>query len=303
MKTFNYDRWKLTVDLDRWIEVAKLQREELYDMLGKIFGCDISLCRTDSCEQSKNVYEVKAGNNTICHMVFEFFGRTNFYVVAIYDDCHENYNLRIKPKRRLELSSEVFYFFKNGIDSIMFNHSSDSGAYGIYCLSTIIIGGDIDITFTTDSEESVCKLVNDYLEIFDVITKYRRERSYENCEKSMISELFEAYKVILSKIDSKVCIFRVEVKCLEHLTYGEGSLKSMRMQVNGHFVSCYSSDTVKWEWQDNLVHWETFSYIDGKVFDGRMKEVTDDKLKETIISNIAEGKAKWDEFQKQLKSN
>lgn len=300
MKTFNYDRWKLTVDLDKWIELAKIQREELYDMLEKIFGCDISL----NCEQSKNVYEVKAGNNTICHMGFEFFGKTNFYVVIIYDSHHESYNLRRKPKRRLELSSEVFYFFRNGIDHITFSHSGDPKAYrGAYCISTIIVNGDIDITFTTNSEVSVCKLVNDYLEIFDVITKYRRERSYENCEKSMISELFEAYKVILSKIDSKVRIFRVEVKCREHLTYGEGSLKSMCMQVNGHFVSCYSSDTVKWEWQDNLIHWETFSYIDGKVFNGRMKEVTDEKQKETIISNIAEGKAKWDEFQKQLKSN
>ena len=75
----------------------------------------------------------------------------------------------------------------------------------------------------------------------------------------------------------------------------------MRAIVNGEsYVMCDGKGNV--EWEENLIHHETFTYFNGKVY-GFKREVTDEDYAKKVLSGMEEGKQIYQKIAAELKKN
>ncbi|MDE5830572.1 MAG: hypothetical protein K2H53_02600 [Clostridia bacterium] len=288
-KIFNYKRWEYTITQERLLKESRLEHKEFLQMLKKYVFHE----RVLSLSKQDNYYKVVTEKRKEYSVVFERPSKGSYYVIILHEDYYTAYGYMIKPVR-FSLSYQVFEYKKGSPEEIMF-HCTYNDYLEQYLLWTKMFNC-IDVTFTSTRDASVVELVrdSDYSFILDAITRYK-------ANECGINELFEVYNLIFKKITSKVYGFTVKVESNYSLTYSCGMLKEMRIVIDGHYVICDSSG--KLIWQENLIHHEDFAYANGKVYDGKMNEVTDSELAQKIVSNINEGKAIFDSFQQKLSSN
>lgn len=310
-KKFNYERWQYTKSLEQFFGVSNMDTKQFFELLERdIFGKGIqeiikrviyyepkkdkfSKSIKNTAKQS-NYYEIYLEDGERYNIVFENACKGGcYYVILLYEEYYTSYEYR-KRSIRLELSYEVFNYRMSLNGTVMF-HCHYNDYHKQFCICTYTYSW-VELSFMTMEDTSVVELVcdGDYYCVLDAISKYKENE----CD---INDLFEVYNVILKKITSKVHSFVVKVKLDYSLTYLNGELKAMRTMVDGHYVICDTYEQTVW--QNSLTHYENFKYVDGKVYNGKMKEVTDAELASKIISNITEGEKLFESFHKMLSSN
>ena len=288
----NYTRWKYTVSLKEWLQACKISKQKLYSMLTEIIDAEVTKVIIGEAYTTR--YEVYTSTGFHCYVAFEKIHKEQ-YLVLLYEEHYESYMYRWKPSTTLELTFEKYDYSKNGIDEICFSHSSRKTSYH---MSTIIIGGEIEIGFTTRDNMAFCKIINSYQEIFDELTKYKiTEKPWG---ESIVDQLFILYKMILKEINKNMVLnFNVERPFREYLRYEDGRMR-MRVIVKGENYVRVSDEKGDVEWEENLIHHETFTCFNGRIY-GHKREVTDEDYAQKILSGMKEGKEIYEKLQQELK--
>ena len=184
---------------------------------------------------------------------------------------------------------------QNGIEYISILHSSRDTSYH---MSSSVIGVEIEIGFTTRENLPFYRVVNNHQVIFNELVK--NKIGEDPWGKSMINQLLELYKVVLAQINNEILGFNIERPVREYLRYEDGRMK-MRAIVNGeNYVICDGKGNV--EWEENLIHHETFICFNGKVY-GFKREVTDEDYAKKVLSGMEEGKRIYKKIAAELKKN
>ena len=117
----------------------------------------------------------------------------------------------------------------------------------------------------------------------------------------MIENIFSVCRMLNKsfKPDSNVKSFCIYAKGRRHeyIDVKDGKIARMRIFINGNFVIFEENGNVIWE--ENLFHWEEFTYRDGVVRDGKDRVVEDEELAKRIISCIKEGRLIFERLLKQ----
>lgn len=288
----NYTRWEYTVDQKKWLQACKISKEKLYDMLGKILDAKVAKVIIHKPHTTK--YEVHTSNGLHCYLAFEKI-HNNRYVVLLYENHYESYRFRWKPTLTLELTFEKYGYNQNGIEYISILHSSRDTSYH---MSSSVIGVEIEIGFTTRENLPFYRVINNHQVIFNELVK--NKIGEDPWGKSMINQLLELYKVVLAQINNEILGFNIERPVREYLRYEDGRMK-MRAIVNGeNYVICDGKGNV--EWEENLIHHETFICFNGKVY-GFKREVTDEDYAKKVLSGMEEGKRIYKKIAAELKKN
>ncbi len=308
-KKFIYDRWQYTRTIEQVVAGLKnrITEQELLHLLERdIFQNRISttMKRNKSYKVKKDAlgktikntascyYEVYLENGNEFNVVFENAARGYYEVEVLYENRYMAYNYVLKPVR-FELGYEVLEYPISSGKTEMF-HCTYNDYYKQHITSTFLYKS-VDVSFASTEPLSLVELARDgdYACILDAMSKYKEEE----CK---IDELFEVYNIILKNITSRMSRFTVKVASNYNFTYLDGVLKEMRTMISGHYVICNTSEQTVW--QECLSHHENFTYRDGKVYNGKLKEVTDAELSAQIISNIKEGEELFKSFQQKLGS-
>lgn len=263
-------------------------------MLTEITGVEVTKVIIGEAHTTR--YEVYTSTGFHCYVAFEKIYQQEKNLVLLYEEHYESYMYKWEPTTALELVFEKYDYSKNGIDEICFSHSSRNTSYH---MSTIIIGGEIEIGFTTRDNMAFCKIINSYQEIFDELTKYKiTEKPWG---ESIVDQLFILYKMILKEINKNVVLkFNVERPFRrEYLRYEDGRMRMQVIVKGGNYVRA-SDEKSDVEWEENLTHHETFTCFDGRIY-GYKRKVTDEDYAQKILTGMKEGKEIYEKLQQKLK--
>lgn len=280
--TQKWIRWDFATPKEKWLEKNKLTEKWLRENLKwMIKGGDITSIQRANDHRLYYIVTTEKGEE-YC-LVFELTRGVNS-LVLIFKDHYQSYNFRTKSHRP-DFSFEAYDCFQNGMAEISFSHSSTS-------VSTIIIGGKIDLIFSVKQNLPVFKLLNEYNSIFREISKYNSNCIGPFDQKSYIEAVTQIARMCKMNISEEVTRVRV---IFDHNKEwfdfdSDGQSMKARLCEGGNYVICHKDGRTEWLGQHSI-NCKSYRIRDGVIVDSKGEKVTDQKLLKTIISEIREAKS------------
>ncbi len=283
--TRQWIRWKFSTPKEKWLENNKLTEQWLYENLEWMIdeGEITSIRKSD---ESRLYYIVTTQKGEEYYLIFEQTKAVNA-LILIFEKHWQNYSYNT-VLNTLDFDYEVYDCFQNGIEQISFRHSKNRDSAHI---STIIVGGKIDLQFSSNHNFPVWKVLSEYHSIFEEMSKYNSSSIEPFEQKRQIEIVVKIANMLKKHMSKEITRFRVIFDYNKEWFDVDSNGESIKARLcdGGNYVICHKDGSTEW-----LNQYSTddrgYKIKDGAIVNWKDERVTDQKLVKTIISDIREAK-------------
>lgn len=283
--TRQWIRWEFSTPKEKWLEQNKLTEQWLYENLEwMIDGGEIASIRKS--DESRLYYIVTTQKGEEYYLIFEQTKAVNA-LILIFEKHWQNYSYNT-VLHTLDFDYEVYDCFQNGIEQISFRHSKNRDSAHV---STIIVGGKIDLQFSSNHNFPVWKVLSEYHSIFEEMSKYNSSSIGPFEQKRYIEIVVKIANMLKKHMSEEITRFRVIFDYNKEWFDVDSNGESMKARLcdGGNYVICHKDGSTEW-----LNQYSTgdigYRIKDGAIVNWKDERVTDQKLAKTIISDIREAK-------------
>lgn len=297
--TEQWIRWDFSTPKEEWLTKNMLTEKWLYESLEWMIGEEISFIQKARESRLYYIVTTKKGDEYCCVFEKTKKGSTN-ELILIFEDHWQNYHYN-NVLHTLEFDFEMYDCFQNGIDHISFSHQENKN---LTYIETIIVGGKIDLKFSSKNNYPVWKMLNEYNSLFEEISKYNSERINIFDRKSQIEVVAKVAKMFKQCIGKDITRFKVVFDYNEEWFDYDSKGISIKMRIfeDGNCVICHKDGST--EWLERFFSYDKgYRIKDGVIVNWNNEKVTDQKLAKTIISDIRKAKSLFHNIKQEFWAN
>jgi len=279
-------RWEFSRPKEKWLDKNQLTEQWLFEHLEWMLESKIVSIR--KADESRLYYIVTTQKGEEYNLIFEQVNAVN-ELVLIFEDHFQSYSYNTVLHTLDFNFFEAYDCFQNGIEDIAFGHNQEKDY--VYVVTTIV-GGRINLEFSSKHNLPVCKLFSEYKSLFEEISKYNFINIGPYEKKSYMETVVKIANMLKKRISEEIISYKVVFDYNQEWFDVDSDGVSMKVRLcNGeHFVICNKDGSTEWI-NGYSTSYRGYRIKDGAIVNCENEKLTDKKLAKTIISDIREAKS------------